>query len=485
MPCGWPLRWPAVVFPVDPPPWAPGPTCAAGGIDERARARGCFGAQPAVLASLRRGREQPKGPPMVPRRVPASQPSGDDADPRLSLNFLLNQDGTADGSRVPPTPEAVQDDTTRHPPTMPPHPEARAPLHGVDYHVERGRATDRGVVLTGTGPHLPLPPPPRREAPEAPVTIAPLHEHFPPSLPLPPLRPPTLPLPSPLQLPVQPTLAVTATTAATLAPAKGQGHVAPPSTTSGGEVTATHGFVRHGVRWNEVTGRYDVSPTEATEARPTVTASARTGQGAGRGDQQVRQGAAAAVTETAVTASGTDVGPPPPLRHPVSLAAPISDHANTILPTPESWAAGPMGAHAARGGRPMEAVTWSTGGTHSGNTGGSGDRNGSSDSGGLGGAVGAVGSLGTRNSRGGRGGGRRGGGGGGWGRSRRGSGGRPRVPCSRDGCTSTFAQRAGTLGGGQDRLPYIVLVFFFFFTQPDGLLQGGRWQVGAARGWKG
>lgn len=250
-------------------------------------------------------------------------------------------------------------------------------------------------------------------------------------------------------------------------------------------MTATHGFVRHGVRWNEVTGRYDVSPTEATEARATVTASARTGQGAGRGDQQVRQGAAAAVTETAVTASGTDVGPPPPLRHPVSLAAPISDHANTILPTPESWAAGPMGAHAARGGRPMEAVTWSTGGTHSGNTGGSGDRNGSSDSGGLGGAVGAVGSLGTRNSRGGRGGGRRGGGGGGWGRSRRGSGGRPRVPCSRDGCTSTFAQRAGTLGGGQDRLPYIVLVFFFFFTQPDGLLQGGRWQVGAARGWKG
>lgn len=479
MPCGWPLRWPAVVFPADPPPWAPGPTCKTGGVDERARARGCFGAQPAVLASLRLGRVQLKGPPMVPRRVPASQQSADGADPRLSLHFLLNQDGTTDGSRGAPTAEAVQGGTPRHPTALPPHPEARTPLHGVDFYVERGRATDRGVAPTGVGPHLPLPPPPRREAPAAHVTLAPLHERFPPSLPLPALRPQTLPLPLPTPPPARPTLEVAATTAATPAPAVGQGLVAPPSTTVGGEMPAPQGFVEHGVRWNVVTERYDVTPTEAIEARPTVSTSGGTGQSAGRGDQQGWQGAAAAVTETMVAASGTDVGAPPPLRHPDSLAAPFPDHPRALVPTPVLRAAGPMGVHAARGGSPMAGVARSTGGTQSGNTGGHGGRNGSSDSGGLDGAVGTVGTIGASNGRGGRGGGRRGGGRGGGGRSRRGSGGRPRVPCSRDGCTSTFAQRAGALGGGgPNPLHYFFLSFLCssMARPPTRGGRGGKWE---------
>lgn len=424
---------------------------------------------------------------MVPRRVPASQPSADGADPRLSLRFLLNTGGTTgDGSRQSPTPETVPGVTERHPPALAPHPEAHAPLYGMDYHVGRGRATDHGVAPMGAGTHVPLPPPLPREVPGPPVTWAQLHERFPPSLPLPAWRPLPLPQPPPLPPPTRPTLAVTATPAATNAPAAGQDLFAPPLTTAGGEMTATQGFTEHGVRWNSVTERYDVSTTEATEAHPAFAVSGGTVQKAGRGDQEVWPGPPAAVKGTVAAAPGTGVGMPSPPRHPDPLAAPLPDSKHGHEPTPVSRAVGPLGVHATRGGSPMEGATGSTAGVHGRNTGGGSGRNGIDDSGSLGGAVGAVGdSNSIGGCGGGRGGVRRGVGCGGGGRSRRVSGGRPRVPCSRDGCTSTFAQRAGALRGGEDRFPYILRFPFYSFRGQTANQGMGGLQAGAAGDWKG
>lgn len=563
MPFGWPLRWPAVVLSADPLPRALAPTGVLIGVNERVHARISSRTQPPVLTSHHLCLVPLKGHPMAPRRVPASQPPADRADPRLSLDFLLNPGGATDNGSALPTPEAAPESATRSPPAHPPLPGANAPRNTVEHEAERGRAAEQGVPQTGEVPHLPLPPPPRRDAPVAPLPVAPLEERGPPTLPLPPLRPPPLPPPPSLLPSAQPTLAGTTTPPARLVPAASQGYGAPPLTTVGTTMAATQGFPSHGVRWNEGTQRFDVMPAETAPTRQGATPSGDTGRDAGVGGQPVwrefppvagntgsgrlppstggaatvldvaraatRAAAAAAAAATtggppwrlqspladpltqgappAVARSpgppfpvgaggqgtpllarpvdrhafGPGVGVPPPPRHPEGLGVPPPATWRGRVPPPDSQGAGAFDAAAAVSGSLMEGVTAAaaaaaaTTGTNAG-----ADAPEAATTTAAAGAADA--DAATRVAAVPGGGATGGGGGAGGGRRRRLSGGRPRVQCPRDGCTATFAQRAGALGETAHHFPTLL---FVLLPLPIHLWRGGGAACRGVRGLKG
>ncbi|KAK1870183.1 hypothetical protein I4F81_012645 [Pyropia yezoensis] len=518
MPCGGPRCCPAVHLPADPSPRAPEPTGTSGGVKKRTRARLFVRTKPTVLAPPRRCLLQLEGLSMEPSRGPPSSGSPPNhADPRLSLGFLLNQDGATDNGSAPPAPEDVQ---ARRPPAHPLLPEALVPVTGADHAAGRGEATQQGVP-----PHPPLPPPPHRGPPIPPASLAPLPVLPPPSQ----TRPPSL-LP-----PTRATPPVATAPPATLVPAPTQGPFAPPFTPAAGTAAAaTRGHPAHGVVWNVVTAQYDLPPTtETPPAHPVPAPSRGNGQRVGqvhppvwpypppspgdadRGRPPPTADGMAGVVETARAATlaaeaaaaaaatagappwrtqyahamdvfqaemGTPgppfpMGPrvqrppspaypyerpaygsaawrPPPPQHPGrGLMPPTPDNGRGHAPLPVSRGADAVGTAAAPGGSPMEGVTWrgaagwvggDTGGAVDGSGSGGGGGSGSGSGGGGGGGLGAVfrgagPSVGVRS---GRGGGNGGGSGRGGRRRRRSTGSRPRVRCTRDGCTSTFAQRA-------------------------------------------
>lgn len=377
---------------------------------------------------------------MGSRREPASQPPADPADPRLSLEFLLNPDAaTYNEARVPMV-DSVPDGPARRPLAQPQHLAAHAPLTTAEHTAERSRVMEQGIPQMGEMPLLPLLPPPQQGVPQPQLFPTPLAEHVTPAAPpaaLPWLILPRLPHRSPLPSPARPTPGATTTPAAALSPAR---TLAPAET----EAPAAQGLV---VAANE--------STRAAAAAAVETPLWRT-QHPTAGTLLGRAYPAEIATPgpRLPTAAGAQA-PPRPIypydhhtygpgvaatspHHTERLAVTPTGHMLGHAPPPVSTAAGLIEVRAAAGDDYMQGITQGSAGSGSGGDAGGGLGGGGSSSG-SGGFVNAVGAAGP--NIGGRG-GRRGIGGGDE-RRRRSSGRRPRVPCPRDGCTATFAQKAG------------------------------------------